>query len=83
MAIYSTGNYEGDSYVLAEKDGKLYENYASHCSCYGLEGMWEPEETSVQAIADRMLNSKTFGVGDCNGASFRNELTKILSDIIL
>lgn len=42
-ATYTYENWEGDSYVLFAKDGYLYEVHASHCSCYGLEGQWEPE----------------------------------------
>ena len=49
-ANYSLGNYVGDSFILFEKDGKLFEVNASHCSCYGLEGQWEPEETTKEAL---------------------------------
>lgn len=44
FASYETGCYEGDSVVLFKRDGKLYHNAASHCSCYGLEGQWGPTE---------------------------------------
>jgi hypothetical protein len=37
--------------VIFEKDGKLWEVNGSHCSCYGLEGQWQPEETTWEAIA--------------------------------
>lgn len=47
---YGYGNYCGDSYVLYEKDGKYFENYASHCSCCELEGQWEPEETTIDEL---------------------------------
>lgn len=50
-ASYDTPPYEGDAFVIFTKDGKLYEVHGAHCSCYGLEGQWEPEETSWQAIA--------------------------------
>ncbi len=52
-ATYETPSYEGYAFVLYEHDGKLYEVSGSHCSCYGLEGQWEPEETSWAAIAIR------------------------------
>lgn len=47
------GGYEGNAHVIFRKDGKLYEVNGSHCSCYGLEGQWEPEETTVKALLFR------------------------------
>lgn len=52
-ACYDGGGYEGSAHVIFRKDGKLYEVNASHCSCYGLEGQWEPEETSAVALLVR------------------------------
>ncbi len=51
---YDVGNWEGSAFVLFEQDGKLYEVYGSHCSCYGLEDQWSPEETSLEALQHRM-----------------------------
>lgn len=53
LASYGGAAYEGDAYVVYERDGKLYEVHGSHCSCYGLEGQWAPEETSWAALAMR------------------------------
>lgn len=52
-AHYGMGSYEGDALVIFEEDGKLFEVNGGHCSCYGLEGQWKPEETSWQALAIR------------------------------
>lgn len=52
-AYYGYASYEGDAQVIFRKDGKLFEVNGSHCSCYGLEGQWEPEETSVTALLAR------------------------------
>lgn len=52
-ADYECGNYEGWSFVLFEKDGKLYEVNGSHCSCYGLEGQWGPEEVLIEELLRR------------------------------
>jgi hypothetical protein len=49
-ACYNIGGYEGDAYVLFRQNGKLFEVFASHCSCYGLEGQWSPEETTLEKI---------------------------------
>jgi len=45
-------DYKESSWFLLRdiNTGKLYENHASHCSCYGYEGQWEPEETSVEYL---------------------------------
>lgn len=50
LASYATGSYDGDAFVLFERDGKLYEVHGSHCSCHGLEGQWDPEETNWPAL---------------------------------
>lgn len=57
IAWYEYANYEGSSYVLAYKDGKLYENEAGHCSCYGLEGTWKPGEVTAEYLAQRLEKS--------------------------
>lgn len=53
LAWYGYGDYSGSSLVVYEKDGKLFEVNGSHCSCYGLGGQWEPEETSWEALRMR------------------------------
>ena len=62
IAKYHTGSYEGSSFVLMLQDGKLFEVNASHCSCYGLEGQWDPEETSLAALKKR--NDQFVSVAD-------------------
>lgn len=57
LASYGGRAYEGDALVIFSLDGKLYEVHGGHCSCNGLEGQWDPEETSVQAIAFRFKSS--------------------------
>ena len=52
-AWYSYENYSGDALVLFAKDGKLFEINGGHCSCYGLEGQWEPTETTLDAMLMR------------------------------
>lgn len=51
FASYGGGSYEGDAHVVFERNGRLYEAHGSHCSCYGLEGQWAPEETTWAALA--------------------------------
>ncbi len=52
-ACYECPPYEGYAHVIFRKDDKLYEVNGSHCSCNGLEGCWEPEETTVAALLFR------------------------------
>lgn len=58
FATYSYQNYEGDAWVLFHKDGKLYEVSAGHCSCYGLEGQWSPEEVMLEELKHRLTKGK-------------------------
>lgn len=52
-AYYGDGDYCGSATVLFQRDGKLYEVSGSHCSCNGLEGLWEPKEVSWDQLAMR------------------------------
>lgn len=72
FAVYKQEAYEGYALVVFSKDGKLYEVNGSHCSCNGLEGQWEPEETSLEALKMRELRS--YG--------FEDEIEKFLTDLI-
>lgn len=56
LASYGGSGYEGDAVVIFHRDGKYYEVHGSHCSCNGLEGQWQPEETSMEALAYRLEN---------------------------
>jgi len=77
FASYGYENYEGDAFVLFEKDGELFEVNGSHCSCYGLEGQWSPEETTIKALAHR-LNDGYFGKSSYCGNEFNAELKEFL-----
>lgn len=71
IASYTYEDYSGSAYVLFRRDGKLFEVFGSHCSCYGLSesgigdggSQWEPEETTVEAITHR-LTKGTWGEED-------------------
>ena len=55
LAHYDNGGYDGDAFVLFEDKGNLFEVNGGHCSCNGLEGLWEPEAVTVKALRKRML----------------------------
>lgn len=55
LAWYGYGSYDGQSLVVFEKDGVLWEVNGDHCSCFGLGGQWKPEETSWSALGMRII----------------------------
>ena len=77
FASYGEDNYSGDAFVLFERDGKLFEVNGSHCSCYGLEGQFEPEETNLEYF-EKVLTTGTFGEDDYSGNEFKKELCEFL-----
>ncbi|WP_145052586.1 hypothetical protein [Paenibacillus xylanexedens] len=54
LASYTYENYEGDAFLLLRQNGTLYEVNGSHCSCYGLEGQWSTEDTTIAALQHRL-----------------------------
>ena len=75
LAIYTYEYYDGSAFVLFERGGRLYEVNGGHCSCYGLEGQWEPEETSVEALRHRIENGY---FGGTYHYDYRNDLKEVL-----
>lgn len=50
-ASYEQGSYEGSADVFwRNSDGTYGYEYGSHCSCYGLEGQWDPETYTVEQL---------------------------------
>lgn len=78
---YSYESWSGDAFVLCRKDGQLYEVNGGHCSCYGLEGQWEPEETTLEAVLHRMNEGNLGGQGDCSGNVFADELRAVIAEL--
>lgn len=72
LATYTYEDYSGDAFVLFEKGGKLFEVNGGHCSCYGLEGQWGPEETTSEALLARLW----YGHDD----SFQSILERVISE---
>ena len=61
LAIYILDSWQGEAYILLEKDGKLYENEIYHCSCYGLEDLLNEDlitETSIEELEYRIKNGE-------------------------
>ena len=76
LADYTYESYEGDAFVLFAKGEKLWEVNASHCSCYGLENTWRPEETTVEGLRHRITEGTLGG-----STGFAQELMKVLADL--
>ena len=78
LASYSYEDYSGLAFVLFRKGGELFEVNGSHCSCYGLEDQWEPEQTTVAALRYR-LDQGQLGNGHYDGSgTFADELRAVL-----
>lgn len=81
FASYSYENYSGDAFVLFRKDGKFYEVNGSHCSCYGLEGQWEPEEADLHELLHRATEGG-LGKDDYSGNEFNTEIIELLNNLL-
>lgn len=57
IAYESVGSWGCDSsswFLLKDREtGRLFEASGSHCSCYGFEGQFEPEQTDVASLQHR------------------------------
>ena len=60
IAYESVGNWGCDSsswfLFKHKKSGQLFEMHGSHCSCYGFEGQFDLEETSVEYLKEKIKN---------------------------
>jgi hypothetical protein len=78
-------SYEWTAFVLLQGryTGKLYEVNATHCSCYNLQGQWQAEETSIEALRARLEQGelgtyKKYWGGQRTENTFATELRQIL-----
>lgn len=61
VASYQTGNYEGDAFVCYREGDRFFTVEGSHCSCFGLEGQWEPEGYDAATLLAAFERSKGWG----------------------
>lgn len=63
FAVYDSGNWEGSASVIFydRKTKKYYEASGSHCSCYGLENQFAPEELVPKEFENRIENGSFAG----------------------
>ena len=60
MAVYECGSYDGEAVVIYRQADRYYFVSGSHCSCYGLEGQWDPEEYSAELLVEALRRGDHF-----------------------
>ena len=78
LASYGGESYTGDAVVFLVRDGKLYEVHGSHCSCNGLEGQWNLEETSLEALEHRFDNGNLEYFISEHGEEFLDAIRRVI-----
>jgi len=78
LAEYYYEDYSGSAWVLFMEDEKLYEVHGSHCSCYGLEDQWEPEEVTAEVLSHRLENGH-IGSYSHDAGQFRHAMERIMN----
>lgn len=75
IAYESVGDWGCDSsswFLIKDKTtGELYETHGSHCSCYGFEGQFEPEHTTVEYLQSDKFYFCCGGYDDNRESSFQ------------
>lgn len=73
FAEYNTPAYEGYANVIYRNGDRFYWAYGSHCSCYGLEGQWDPEEYDARSMIDVMRRGNHWRLDD-RGAEIQEQI---------
>lgn len=60
LAVYDSGGYEGYADVIYRQADRYYWVHGSHCSCYGLEDQWSPEEYSAELLVAALRRGDHF-----------------------
>ncbi len=60
FAVYTQEHYEGSAAVIFVQDGKFWFVSGSHCSCFGLEDQWGPEEMPLEALNQLVDTGATY-----------------------
>lgn len=96
IAYESVGSWGCDStsfFVFKDKEtGMIYEMHGSHCSCYGFEGQFKLEETTVEVLKSRVQSARDrnqddedehaiFGVGGYDSDATNN--ARVVNNFIM
>lgn len=57
---YDIDGYEGSAHVLLMDGSKFYYVEGGHCSCYGLEDQWNPEEMTIESLLHMARDGRGF-----------------------
>lgn len=79
FAAYDTPDYDGYAEVVYVQGGKFYMASGSHCSCYGLEGQWDPIEMPIDGL--RKIIGEGTGMLSHYHAEFERAFVELLSRI--
>lgn len=60
LAMYNIDGYEGSADVIYRQADRYYWVHGSHCSCYGLEDQWSPEEYSAELLIEALRRGHHF-----------------------
>ena len=50
FALYHQESYEGSAVVIYKSEDKYFFVHGEHCSCNGLEELWEPSEETPETL---------------------------------
>ena len=64
LAVYDAHDYEGYADVIYRQGDRYYWVHGSHCSCYGLEGQFDPEEYSAELLIAALRRGDHFRWAD-------------------
>jgi hypothetical protein len=79
LALYDQPAYEGYADVIYRVGDRYFWATASHCSCYGLEEQWEPEEYSREQLREALERGLQFySLEDDEGSRIRQSLLERL-----
>ena len=78
FAVYDQEMYEGSADVVYRVGERFYWVSGSHCSCYGLEEQWSPEEYSRDELVAALLRGNHFWWAQ-DPVAVRNEVLERVS----
>jgi hypothetical protein len=78
-AWYDVDGYDGRAVVLYRTGSKFYYVDGSHCSCYGLEDQWEPEEYDAKTFIEMLRKGEKWLF---DGYLNKDEKEKIIQSVI-
>jgi hypothetical protein len=78
-AEYDNGGYEGSAVVVFRNGKNISMVTGSHCSCFGLEGQWDPETFTIKGAIQYFehINERGYGIQLDAASKILKKLQKI------